>query len=593
MSRKKEVPGKDKLHEENLELRARLEEAEETLRAIREGEVDAIVVSGSRGDQVFSLSGAESVYRLIVETMKEAALTIAFDGRILFFNNQFSELIHTPQERILGKALSDFVLPDERAALASLIERSRSGSVKKRVLFKSSDGDQVPAHVSANVLHQPDGVSLCIVATDLTELESSTEMLRQLRIQREALAESEQRYRDLAEELEKRVQERTAELLKTVDQLNSEICSRQSVEEELRARGNQLSRMASQLTIAEERERRRITEILHDNVQQLLVGAKLRIAGLKRNPEKVQQAAIELDKVLGQSIDLTRSLASELSPPILRQSGFVPALGWLAHWMKDRHGLEVELRADRDFIIEDENTRILLFQSIRELLFNVVKHARILCARISAECTLDQIRILVSDQGVGFDPAHVGTQNDRFGLFSIQERLDSIGGCLQTDSSPGKGCQVLLIVPLQRIEKTVYEPRAGAPRPIRILVVDDHVIMRQGLAHLLKSQPDMDVVGEASDGQVAIAMARQYLPDVIVMDMSMPVMSGPEATSIIHAEMPDVQVIGLSMFAEEEQAEIMRRAGAVRYLTKTGPSNILISAIRETAQRARQRAVTH
>jgi DNA-binding NarL/FixJ family response regulator len=131
------------------------------------------------------------------------------------------------------------------------------------------------------------------------------------------------------------------------------------------------------------------------------------------------------------------------------------------------------------------------------------------------------------------------------------------------------------------------------PRPIRILVVDDHVIMRQGLAHLLKAQPDMDVVGEASDGQSAIIMARQFLPDVIVMDISMPIMSGLEATRIIHTEMPDIQVIGLSMFGEEEKAETMKRAGAVRYLTKAGPSNVLIAMIRETARSARRRAVTH
>ncbi len=593
MNRKEDRFKRNKLLEENTMLRVRLEEAEETLRAIREGEVDAIVVSGSRGDQVFSLSGAESVYRLIVETMKEAAVTVAFDGKVLFCNTQFSELIHTPHERILGKELSSFVQPEERASLVSLIDRSKAEPVKQRVLFKSARGQSIPAHVSANVLYQPDGISICIVATDLTELESSTEMLHQLRIQREALAQSEQRYRELAEGLERRVNERTAELLKTVDQLNAEISRRRSVEEELRARSNQLSRMASQLTIAEEQERRRITEILHDNVQQLLVGGKLRIASLKRNPDKWQQAAAELDKILSQSIELTRSLTSELSPPILRQSGFAPALNWLVQWMKERHGLEVELRMTRDLDIENGDTNILLFQTVRELLFNVVKHARTLRAHVSAELLRDQLRIQVSDKGIGFNPAQIQAQGNHFGLFSIQERLSSLGGHMQTESAPGEGCRVTLLVPLHKPAEAPKEWLPSQPRPIRILVVDDHVIMRQGLAHLLKAQPDMDVVGEASDGQSAIAMARQFLPDVIIMDMSMPVMNGPEATRIIHSEMPDIQVIGLSMFEEEEKAEVMRRAGAVRYLTKTGPSNVLISAIRETAHTARRRAVTH
>lgn len=526
----------EELTRENAELRARLEEAEEALRAIREGEVDAIVVSGKKGDQVFSLSGADSVYRLIVETMKEAALTIAFDGTVLFSNSQFADLIHTPHEKILGKRLSEFVCQEKSDDLAAMIRRSQTESVKQYLLFKSAQGSLVPAHISANVLHRPDGVSICIVATDLTELETSTEMLGQLRIQREALGRSEQRYRQLAEDLESRVQERTAELSKTVDRLNEEIQRSRSMEEELRVRSNQLSRMAAQLTIAEEQERRRITAVLHDNVQQLLVGAKLCVAGMRRSPERAEQAAAELDQILTQSIDLTRSLTSELSPPVLRQSGFAPALQWLGRWMKERHGLNVELKAARDLQISNENTGILLFQAVRELLFNVVKHARVSNAQVSAECIQDRIRIQVSDTGAGFDPAQLPAQSDRFGLFSIRERFSSIGGSVQVESAPGQGCRITLLVPERSTPAPMPERAPSEPRAIRILIVDDHVIMRQGLAQLIRTQPDMDVVGEASDGQSAIRMARQYLPDVIVMDMSMPIMSGVEATRIIHVE---------------------------------------------------------
>jgi CheY-like chemotaxis protein len=399
----------------------------------------------------------------------------------------------------------------------------------------------------------------------------------------------------IEEDLEQRVRERPAELLKTIDQLNEEISRRRAVEEELRARSRQLSKMASQVTIAEEQERRRIMGILRDNVQQLLVGPKLRVAGLKRSPEKVNQAVVELEKILSQSIDVTRSLTSELSPPILHQSDFAHALEWLALWVKDRHGLEVDLRTCRDLDIESENTSILLFQAVRELLFNVVKHARTSFARVCVKVVRDQVRIQVSDDGVGFDPAQAQSQTDRFGLFSIREWLNSLGGRVQTETAPGKGCRITLLAPLHQPAEIAREwsDASGEPRAIRILVVDDHVIMRQGIAHLLKAQPDMDVVGEASDGQSAINMARQFLPDVIVMDMSMPIMSGPEATKIIHAEMPDIQVIGLSMFEEEAKAETMKQAGAVRYLTKTGPSNVLIATIRETARNARQRSITH
>ncbi|RPJ57796.1 MAG: PAS domain S-box protein [Acidobacteria bacterium] len=177
------------------DLRQRLAEAEETLRAIREGEVDAIVVSGKGGQRVFSLTGSEQVYRLIVETMKEAALTVAFDETILFCNAQFGQFLGLPQEKILGHPLHKFVTPDQTSSIPELLARSGRQPVRQRLVFQREGHRPVPAHISASILNQPDGVSVCIVATDLTELETSTEMLQRLRRQQEALLDSESRLR--------------------------------------------------------------------------------------------------------------------------------------------------------------------------------------------------------------------------------------------------------------------------------------------------------------------------------------------------------------------------------------------------------------
>ncbi len=116
-----------------------------------------------------------------------------------------------------------------------------------------------------------------------------------------------------------------------------------------------------------------------------------------------------------------------------------------------------------------------------------------------------------------------------------------------------------------------------------MLLVDDHVVMRQGLSHLLGMEPDIEVVGEASDGRTAVEMAGRLRPDVVMMDINMPGMDGIEATRLIHAQFPDVRVIGLSMFEEGERAQAMRDAGAVNYLTKSGPSDALVAAIRACA----------
>jgi DNA-binding NarL/FixJ family response regulator len=121
---------------------------------------------------------------------------------------------------------------------------------------------------------------------------------------------------------------------------------------------------------------------------------------------------------------------------------------------------------------------------------------------------------------------------------------------------------------------------AGVEKKIRIALVDDHIVVRQGLTGLLRAELDIEIIGEASDGQSAIDLIRQLRPDVVLMDIGMPGMDGIQATRIIHKELPEVRVIGLSMFQDEEQQTAMCAAGAVAYLTKSGPSEALIKAIR-------------
>jgi PAS domain S-box-containing protein len=168
------------LQEENQELRRRLDEAEDTLRAIREGEVDAVVVTGSRGAQIFSLSGVESMYRLIVETMQEATLTLAPEGAILWCNQQFASLLRSSVSQILGKPLQLFVNPDQHPRLDALLEQFRDASVRERVVFRAADGTPIQTSVGANRLLQPEGTIICLVVSNLAELASPTDMARRL-----------------------------------------------------------------------------------------------------------------------------------------------------------------------------------------------------------------------------------------------------------------------------------------------------------------------------------------------------------------------------------------------------------------------------
>jgi len=171
-------------------LRRQLAEAEDALRAIREGEVDAVIVSGSKGERIFSLSESESLYRLMVETMSEAGLAVTPEGTILFANNCFARMVQKPLEHITGRSLAQFVGRESRRRLSLLLAKARAGPSEARIVLESG-GASIPVHAWANLLDRPDGATICLVGVDLSQLETSKEMIQHLQEQRQVLAESE------------------------------------------------------------------------------------------------------------------------------------------------------------------------------------------------------------------------------------------------------------------------------------------------------------------------------------------------------------------------------------------------------------------
>ncbi|MEX0742406.1 MAG: response regulator transcription factor [Phycisphaeraceae bacterium] len=139
--------------------------------------------------------------------------------------------------------------------------------------------------------------------------------------------------------------------------------------------------------------------------------------------------------------------------------------------------------------------------------------------------------------------------------------------------------------PAYNTQQHSEEVTAAEENPIRVLLADDHKILRDGLANLLREQPDIVLVGEVGDGQAAVDRTRELHPDVVVMDITMPRLTGIEATRMITRELPDVRIIGLSMHEHEDMASAMHNAGAVAYLTKDGDVEALIRAIRDAARK--------
>ena len=178
-------PSKPELAAEMEDLRARLAEAEEALRAIRTGEVDAMVVTGERGEQVYTLRGADRVYRQLIETMSEGAVTLSADGVVLYCNIRFAEMLGRPLDQVLGSALRNYLPPADQQALDAILAQDRTTPSRREINLTTSEGRLAPVYLSASRLRS-EGAEMvfCLVLTDLTEQKSHEQIAAAERLAR-------------------------------------------------------------------------------------------------------------------------------------------------------------------------------------------------------------------------------------------------------------------------------------------------------------------------------------------------------------------------------------------------------------------------
>ena len=289
---------------------------------------------------------------------------------------------------------------------------------------------------------------------------------------------------------------------------------------------------------------------------------------------------------------------------MLRDHGLVAGIKWLAERMQ-KHEMTVSVRVSGSSeVILPEDQVVLLFQSVRELLLNAAKHAKAQHVSVSVDQQdAGVLRIVVSDQGIGFvviPAVNSPSRGDssKFGLFSIQERMRALGGSFEMHSAPGKGATAILTLPPVR-EKRIMRPdletsvlgasavitSPSSPVPMngrtRLILVDDHAMVRQGLRAILENYADLEVVAEAGDGEEALAVVERLRPDVVVMDINMPKKNGIDATREIKARFSPIAIIGLSVNVDGGNAQAMRRAGASVLLTKEAAVEHLYTTIRD------------
>jgi PAS domain S-box-containing protein len=466
--------------------------------------------------------------RLLLETAAQGIVSVDAQGRILMANRALEamfgwpsgDLIGQPVERLITSATGDRY--GQRAAFPAA-EDPRPAGTDLALVGLRKDGSEFPIEVTVSRTTTARGGHAIAFVTDVTE-------------RRQATAELEHRM-------------------------------------------GQLRRLASDLTLAEQHAREQLAKTLHDGLQQLLVTVALHLeqaiphearGGLGTGDPFIQAKA-QLDE----AIAAARSLSYELFPPVLHRSGLAAGIAWLADWTRHQYGLRVDVSADPHADPARKDVRTLLFESVRELLFNVVKHAQVDRVTVDLARTADDaLRITVADHGIGFDPAalvdRARTGQVGWGLFSIRERLTLLGGRFEIDSTPGHGTTFRLIAPRGSAQAdTAADPGSvTSTRRLRILIVDDHVPVRKALRGFLQARPEFQVAGEATNGLESIAKARVIKPDVILMDISMPEMDGIEATQRLHAEAPSILIFGLSMQPRTEGRHAIEEAGAAGFFTK-------------------------
>ncbi|MEX2494257.1 MAG: PAS domain S-box protein [Nitrospirales bacterium] len=513
-----------------------------------------------------ALQTSESRHQAIWENSPTVKFVKDLEGKYQLVNKRFETIFQKPRKMIIGKTDWDLLSPQFAGQLVAHDQKVLNSRLPQEFEEQIQLSDGVHTYLSTKFpLYNAEGTpsAVCGIATDIT-----------------ARKRAEQAIQELNDSLEQRVADRTRDLL--------------MYQENLRG-------MASELVVTEQRERRRLATELHDYLAQLLVVCRMKLAQATNDAQVpvLKTKLEEIDIILSDSLTYARTLIAELSPSILYELGLVPALIWLGQQM-ERHGLQVRMQHPDQAIQLPEDQAIFVFQAVRELLFNVIKHSGVTEATISLHYHAGmELKVVVQDAGKGFQSSlHPTdyTQPGRFGLFSIRERTEALGGHFHIESAPGQGTRASLVItpylntqqilPNREIKESLgplphTPPGKSMKKDIRILLVDDHAMIREGIRTLLENHVDFSIVGEAKNGEEALEVTNLVHPDVVIMDVNMPKLNGIETTKVLTREHPSIKVIGLSVHEDKQIEMLLLEAGAALYVTKGSVAGQLVEGIRQ------------
>ncbi len=376
-------------------LRLRLEEAEETLLAIRTGKVDALMVSGPRGDHVYTLKGAEQLYRIYVEAMNEGAVTLGADGTILYSNNRFGELLDEPVERVVGSEIDRFIAPTGRADFESAFQRGKKESHRVEISLRRGDGQLVPAYLSLNPFMADEVPAVCMVVMDLTERKKMEQQLR----------ESEERLRYLS----------------------------------------------AQLIKAQEKERKLIASEVHDSLGSSLGAIKFRVEQILQKGDITDRD--DILPMIQKAIEESRRIQMALRPPSLDDLGILPTLNWFCReFQKTYSGIDIKAQLSIEEKEVPEEVKTVIYRICQEAFNNIAKHSKAKMATLALRKKKpDKMELVIEDNGKGFDLQEKLSLEDfsrGLGLTSMRERVELSGGAFAIESVQGSGTVIRISWPL-------------------------------------------------------------------------------------------------------------------------------------------------
>lgn len=364
------------------------------------------------------IEGARAWLSSIVESSHDAIISFGLDGVVLTWNHGAEQIFGYQSDEIVGRTHALLAPPELQGEKQELLKKLQKGEAiaSFETVRLRKDGQRIDVSLTASLM-----------TNEMGEVVAATAIFRDITARKKVMEE----LKAARTELEARVEQRTAEL-------------RQRVE--------QLAQMAAVVTLTEQRERRRMSHILHDELQQLLVSAKLRIDALPMLDEQDRNLEHdEISNLLDEIISNSRSLATDLSPTVLGE-GLGPALQWLSKtWMMEKYKLKVNADIDLTIDTPRDELRSLIFFAAKELLFNVVKHSGIDNAELRlAALDTKSLILTVRDHGSGFAPVtpEQGSSASGLGLSGLSERLEMLGASLVTHSKPQEGVEATLIAPL-------------------------------------------------------------------------------------------------------------------------------------------------